>query len=166
MYRCGGDDRWLALTVRTDEEWHRLVDLVDRPALADPAYATVDGRRAEHDRIDDELTAWTSGRGRFEAMAALQARSIPAMAVLTNADLVDGPQLQARGFIATIESGDAGPQRLPGCPLHFSQRTVPLGPAPTLGQHNAQIVGDLLGYGARAVADLEAAGTLATAPPR
>ena len=37
-------------------------------------------------------------------MAALQSRHIPAMAVLTSADLADGPQLQSRGFIADIES--------------------------------------------------------------
>ena len=62
----------------------------------------------------------------------------------------------------------AGPgrfQRLPGSPLHFSQRSVPLGPAPNLGQHNAEIVGDLLGYPDEALADLIAAGTLATEPP-
>jgi len=152
--------------VRTDAEWRRLVGLIGSAALEDAAFATVDGRRADHERIDQEVAAWTSRRGKFEAMAALQDRRIPAMAVLTNADLVDGPQLPARGYIATIESGDAGPQRLPGCPLHFSRRSVPLGPAPTLGQHNAEIVGDLLGYGEGALADLVADGTLATEPPR
>jgi crotonobetainyl-CoA:carnitine CoA-transferase CaiB-like acyl-CoA transferase len=155
----------LALTVRTDAEWQRLVGVIGAASLEDATYVTVRGRQAAHDRIDTEITAWTSRRGKFEAMAALQARGIPAMAVLTNADLVDGPQLQARGFIATIDSGDAGPQRLPGCPLHFSQRSVPLGPAPNLGQHNAEIVGDLLGYSNDALAALTAAGTLATAPP-
>ncbi len=165
VYRCGGDDHWLALTVRSDAEWRSLVDLLGEPALEGLLDATVDGRRADHDQIDEAITAWTSRRGKFEAMAALQDRGIAAMAVLTNADLVDGPQLAARGFIATIDSGDAGPQRLPGCPLHFSQREIPLGPAPTLGQHNAAIVGDLLGYDEEALAAFAADGTLATAPP-
>jgi len=164
VYRCGGDDQWLALTVRTDTDWRRLVELIADPALE--AAATQEGRRADHDRIDEAVTAWTSRRGKFEAMAALQDRGIAAMAVLTNADLVDGHQLAARGFIATIESGDAGPQRLPGCPLHFSHRSIPLGPAPTLGQHNTDIVGGLLGYDEEALANLAAEGTLATAPPR
>ena len=166
VYRCGGDDEWLALTVRTDDEWRRLVELVDRPTLADPSFATVEGRRARHDLIDREITAWTERRGKFEAMAAVQAEGIPAMAVLTNADLVDGPQLQAREFIATFVSGEAGPQRLPGCPLHFSERSISFGPAPNLGQHNTEIVGDLLGYSDHAIADLLAAGTLATEPPQ
>ena len=165
VYRCGGDDEWLALTVRSDAEWEQLVRLIGAPSLEDQAYGTVEGRRSAHDRIDREITAWTSKRGKFEAMAALQSRGIPAMAVLTNADLVDGPQLQARDFIATIDSGEAGPQRLPGTPLHFSRRSVPLGPAPNLGQHNEEIVGDLLGYSDEALAQLTADGTLATAPP-
>lgn len=167
VYRCDGDDAWLALTVRSDGEWERLVDLIgsDAEPLRQSGYRTVEGRRADHDRIDAELTRWTSRRGKFEAMAALQHRGIAAMAVLTNADLVDGPQLAARGFIATIDSADAGPQRLPGSPLHFSTRTIPMGPAPTLGEHNADIVGGLLGYDDAAIAELIAAGALADAPP-
>lgn len=165
VYPCGGDDHWLALTVRSDEEWRQLVDLIAEPSLERARDASVDDRRADHDNIDAAISAWTSRRGKFEAMAALQGRGIAAMAVLTNADLVDGPQLPARGFIATIESGDAGPQRLPGCPLHFSRRSIPLGPAPTLGQHNAEIVGDLLGYSPEELTGLAAAGTLATEPP-
>ena len=165
VYRCGGDDQWLALTVRSDDEWAALVSLVDDPALRDPALDTMAGRHAAHDTIDDSLSRWTSCRGKFEAMAALQARGVAAMAVLTNAELVEGPQLQARNFIAVIESDDAGPQRLPGSPLHFSGREMSLGPAPTLGQHNHDIAGDLLGYEADVIARLEADGTLATAPP-
>lgn len=165
VYRCGGPDAWLALTVRDDDDWAAVVDAVGRPALADPRYATVEGRRAHHDAIDAEITAWTSVRGKFEAMAALQARGVPAMAALSAADLVDGPQLQARGFIATVESGEAGPQRMPGASLHFSGRSIPMGAAPNLGEHNRAILGDLLGYGRARIDALAADGTIAWAPP-
>ncbi|MDH3678564.1 MAG: CoA transferase [Acidimicrobiia bacterium] len=165
VYRCGGDDEWLALTVRSDSEWQRLVAVVGDDALDDDRYRRVAGRHEHHDAIDDVLTEWTSVRGKFEVMAALQARGIAAVPVLTNADLVDGPQLQSRGFIAAIHSDDAGHQRLPGCPLHFADRDIPLGPAPTLGQHNADIATGLLGYDEADVAKLIADGTLATAPP-
>ena len=165
VYRCGGDDQWMALTIRTNAEWQRFVGLIGSVELEAATYGTVEGRRVAHDRIDTVITAWTRQRGKFEAMAALQAHGIAAMAVLTNADLVDGPQLQARGFIATIDSRDAGPQRLPGNPIHFSRRVIPLGAAPILGQHNTEIVGDLLGYSDEALAELAASGTLATAPP-
>jgi crotonobetainyl-CoA:carnitine CoA-transferase CaiB-like acyl-CoA transferase len=165
VYRCGGDDAWLALTVRSDTEWRRLVQVLDRPRLVDPRWAGVEGRRTHHDAIDTEVTAWTSARGKFEAMAALQAEGIPAMAVLSNQDLVDGPQLQARGFIATIASGDAGHQRLPGASLHFSERTIVLGASPNLGQHNTEILTGLLGYDQSRIDRLSAAGTIAEQPP-
>ena len=45
LYRCAGDDDWIAVTVRDDEQWHALVDLMDRPAWCDEGLATVDGRR-------------------------------------------------------------------------------------------------------------------------
>ena len=98
-------------------------------------------------------------------MAALQARGVPAMAALSAADLVDGPQLPARGFMATIESGEAGPQRMPGASLHFSGRRIPMGAAPNLGEHNEAILGDLLGYGQARIHALAADGTIAWAPP-
>jgi len=165
VYRCGGTDAWLALTVRDDDDWAAVVDAVGRPALADPRFASVEGRRAHHDAIDAEITTWTSARGKFEAMAALQARGVPAMAALSAADLVDGPQLQSRGFIATVESGEAGPQRMPGASLHFTGRAIPMGPAPNLGEHNVAILGDLLGYGRARIDELAASGTIAWAPP-
>ena len=87
VYRCGGDDQWLALTVRSDDEWRSLVAIIGSAApsgsaesvgLASPAYEAVETRRDRHDLIDEYITAWTSQRGKFEAMAALQARGIPA----------------------------------------------------------------------------------------
>jgi crotonobetainyl-CoA:carnitine CoA-transferase CaiB-like acyl-CoA transferase len=165
VYRCGGDDAWLALTVRSDEEWVRLVAVTGLTDLDVPEHATVAGRHRHHDAIDRVITSWTSRRGRFEAMAALQSRGIAAMAVLTSADLVDGPQLQSRGFIADIESRDTGPQRLPGSSLHLSGYDVPLGPAPTLGEHNEDVVMGLLGYDRARYDELVAAGTLADHPP-
>jgi crotonobetainyl-CoA:carnitine CoA-transferase CaiB-like acyl-CoA transferase len=165
VYRCGGDDAWLAVTVRSDQEWERLAELVASPELQSDRYRTDSGRREHHDLIDAEISSWTRVRGKFEAMAALQSRGIAAMAVLTSGDLVDGPQLQARDFIATIESLDAGPQRLPGNPIHFSSREVPLGPSPILGQHNSEIVGELLGYDTVQLERLVEDGALAKSPP-
>ncbi|MGF1597916.1 MAG: CaiB/BaiF CoA transferase family protein [Acidimicrobiales bacterium] len=165
VYPCGGDDAWIAITVRSDDEWERLARMVNPEALDVAAHRHAEGRRRHHDTIDGVLSAWTTARGKFEVQAALQSIGVPALAVLTSADLVDGPQLASRSFIATIRSGDAGPQRLPGSSLHFSRREVPLGPAPTLGQHNHAIAVDLLGYDPEAVARLECDGTLATSPP-
>lgn len=164
VYRSGESDGWLALTIDSDDAWRRFVDVIADERLGDQRYSTADGRRVDHDTIDAIVEKWTSRRGKFEAMAALQKRGIAAMAVLSSADLVDGPQLQSRGFIASIESADAGPQRLPGNPIHFSEREVPLGASPGLGEHNVDIVGGLLGYDAPSVAQLHADGTLATTP--
>lgn len=165
VYRCGGRDQWLALTIRSDAEWRDLAELIGSAALRPSSYATFAGRQAHHDVIDEAIEAWTMMSGKFEVMARLQARGLAAMAVMTNADLVDGSQLQARDFIATIESADTGPQRLPGNPIHFSDRTVPLGPAPTLGEHNHDVVVGLLGYEEAEINRLVDAGTLAQAPP-
>ncbi|EUA49853.1 coA-transferase III family protein [Mycobacterium xenopi 3993] len=59
LYRCAGDDDWIAVTVATDNQWRALVELMGRPSWCDdPALATVAGRRARADDIDRRLQDW------------------------------------------------------------------------------------------------------------
>src|SRR5207249_1289588 len=89
MYRCAGDDRWVAITIDNDAAWQRFVDMVDRPALRDSSYTALDGRRAAHDAIDAEIAAWTGERDRFEVAEQLQRAGIPSAPMMTNGDLVE-----------------------------------------------------------------------------
>ena len=58
-----------------------------------------------------------------------------------------------------VEHPRAGPVRQPGFPVRFSKAPVALGPAPSLGQHNDEVLGEL-GYDAAAIAALRKEGVV------
>jgi crotonobetainyl-CoA:carnitine CoA-transferase CaiB-like acyl-CoA transferase len=170
VYRCAGDDDWLALTVRDDAEWAALVDtIVDEaePAarpLDDPAWASVEGRFAGHDEIDKVIEAWLAGRSKHDAMDELQAAGVAAVAVMTNKDLVEDRHMVARGFMVTLDHVDVGPRGFPGFPIHFDGSATDLKPTPALGAHNHEVLREI-GRTDADIAALAAAGTIADRPP-
>ena len=164
VYRCRGEDEWVAVTVPDDAAWVGLVDLLESDVLRDPALGHVEARVAAQALIDAEISAWTATRDRFEVAAALQAVSVAASPAMTNADLVDSGQLADRHFIATWDQPGSGVMRYPGTPLHFASGEVEMLPAPTLGQHNGAILAEL-GFDGEAVAALEASDAIRDSPP-
>ena len=165
VYPCVGEDEWVALTVRTDADWDRLIALVGAD-LRDPSLGSLAGREAAHDRIDAAITAWTRTRAKHEAAMELQAAGIAASAVLTNLDLVVDPQLRSRGFFVTIDQEDVGVREFPGFPIHFSGRPVTeFRSAPSLGRDNRAVLVDLLGYSDAECDALAAEGVIADRPP-
>ena len=63
LYRCSGDDDWIAVTVGTDEQWLALVDVLGRPSWTDDRrFDTVDGRGTHADEIDLGCTIGSPGR--------------------------------------------------------------------------------------------------------
>lgn len=148
VYPCRGTDAWLALSIRDDEEWKRLVELMADAELAgDSDLETVAGRTANHDRIDQVVAAWTASRNPDETELQLRAIGIPAAVLLTPARMYDDPHLGAVGYYQTVDHPVSGQRRYPGWASRYS-----VGPpshhrlaAPTLGQHNDEILRDELG---------------------
>jgi crotonobetainyl-CoA:carnitine CoA-transferase CaiB-like acyl-CoA transferase len=151
VYACRGEERWVALAVAGDEHWAGLRRVLGDPAwAADPSLASDPGRRAAHDLLDRELSAWFAGRDRDDVVEQLAAAGVPAAAVVLPPDVVGNVQLRARGFFETLDHPDTGPTEYAGLPF------APLRgvdgwcrrPAPTLGQHNDEVLGGELGLGA------------------
>jgi crotonobetainyl-CoA:carnitine CoA-transferase CaiB-like acyl-CoA transferase len=164
VYRCGGDDRWLAVTVTDDEPWQRLVDLVGDPALVAWRAAGVEERRRQADLIDSAIAQWTKDLDAWTAASALQKVGVAAFPAMTNGDLAEDPHLRERGFIAMIDQPDVDVRGFPGCAIHFSRTPVAIRHCPTLGEDNLAVLGPLLGFGPAEVAELEARDVLASLP--
>ena len=167
LYRCRGDDRWLALAVADDAQWHSLRQALGDPVWArDPALATAAGRRARHDAIDSALAAWCAEQDADAAAEALIRRGIPAAPVVAAARLADNPQLQARGFFQAVAHSLLGVHEHPGLPVRLANAEPPsfARPAPTLGEHTEEILRELLGLEDDALAQLRADGIIGTRP--
>jgi crotonobetainyl-CoA:carnitine CoA-transferase CaiB-like acyl-CoA transferase len=151
VYPCAGDDGWVALAVTDDTQWPALCALVGPAGLvADARLASAACRRARADGIDAAIRAWTTSREKTEAAAALVAAGIPAAPVTPAADLLDNPQLAARGFFEPLAHSVVGEHPMPGVAFRLASYDGQLlrRPAPTFGQHNDEVYGDVLGFSA------------------
>jgi crotonobetainyl-CoA:carnitine CoA-transferase CaiB-like acyl-CoA transferase len=157
-YRCAGDDEWVVLSVRSDDEWRSLrAAMGDPPALQDRSLDTVAGRRAAHDTIDAAIGAWTRARSPMDATVALQSVGVPAGPVLDEAAAMSDPQLHERGFFQLLEHPVCGTHFHPAANFHLSA-TPPViwRAAPTLGQDNEYVYKEVLGMGDDEYAELVA----------
>jgi crotonobetainyl-CoA:carnitine CoA-transferase CaiB-like acyl-CoA transferase len=163
VYPCAGEDQWVAVTVRDDADWQRLVRALGAPAWsAAPELARLEGRVAAHDELDRQLAAWTAPQEAPILAERLRSAGVPAAALLRNEELYGEPQLEARGYFQAIDHPVLGTLRYPGWPMHFSFGPTPIfaGPAPTLGQHNHEILSGVLGLAPDEIEALRGAGVI------
>ncbi len=148
VFRCSGDDRWVAIAIPSDEAFAALCEELGQPALAaDERFAGVVERHRNQDELDPLVEARTRDRDAHDLAERLQARGAPAMALEHQQELHEDAHLNARGFFSSIEHPAAGTHLYPG-PLAQLAHTAsgpPWRPAPMLGQHNEEIFRGLLG---------------------
>jgi crotonobetainyl-CoA:carnitine CoA-transferase CaiB-like acyl-CoA transferase len=167
VYRCAGDDRWVAVAVATDDQWRGLGTALGDPVwAADVALATAAGRRAAHDRIDQHLAEWCAPRSPEDAAATLLAHGVPAAPVVPAFRIDQDEQLLARGFYQELTHDEVGTHRYPGWPVRFSRGPHEWwpAPAPRLGQHNDEVLGERLGLTADELAALRADAVIGEEP--
>ena len=152
VYRCAGEDDWISVVVRTDEEWRRLCAIV--PALYSMAGIVFRERIERRAAIGDALTAWLRARDAKAAAAELLGAGIPAAALATSRDLVNSDHLRTREFWEPHGVGV-----LPGLPWHASfGRTS--GAAPDLGGNTETILRKALDFPPEKIAALRQSGAL------
>lgn len=172
LYRCrrGSDERdpeWLAVSVETDAQWRALREALGDPAWArEPALDTHAGRAREHDRIDEELSAWAAEQDARTAEEVLVVAGVPAGAARNGHFLRPDAQLAARGYFQTLEHPVTGATDYPCLPIRFSAWPEGLesSPPPTLGQHNEEVLGRELGLTEAEILELRRDGVIGERP--
>jgi crotonobetainyl-CoA:carnitine CoA-transferase CaiB-like acyl-CoA transferase len=162
-YRCRGEDEWVSLAVRSDQEWAALCRVCGWTAIAsNPDYATAAGRRNSGGLLDAAISTWTRARDKFEAMESLQRAGVPAGAVLNGKELVENPHLASRGFFVQALARDGGSdQRMPGTPIVTNgERRAVFHAPPGHGEHNRTVLKEILDLSDAEIESLTAAGAL------
>ena len=149
VYKCAGDDRWIAVEVHTSEQWLNLCEVIGRTDLsADSGLDTAEGRKAREDDLDRVIGEWASEINDREAFHILQRAGVPCGLSLDMGRLHSEPQLNDGGYLREIEYPDGSSRVLPTLPWRFDgQADYHLDPAPQLGQDSGYVYSELLGLG-------------------
>ena len=148
------DGRWVMLIAADLRQFQRLMRAIDRPELADdPRFTTNADRTLHRDEINAALQAFAAAHELAEIMQRLEAADIPMTASYNVADLFADPHVAERGVLVDLEDPELGPLRMQGVVPKLSRTPGSVRtPAPTLGQHNADVYRELLGL---STSDLE-----------
>ena len=149
-YEYGGifgcKDGYVILYPREDSQWKALVEIMERPELADdPRFQTRPARIQNGDEINQVISQWTASLGKEEIYYRVAPSGCPTAYFSTPQDTHQSPQLAAREFFEEISHPLAGTLRYPGRPYRFNSGGTNTKPAPTLGQHNREILCGELG---------------------
>ncbi len=160
VYRCAGTDNWCAVSVRTEDQWRSLGQIIGKDGWATlERFATVAGRQQWHDEIDEQLNEWTRPLSNLAVEQILKAGAIRAERVRRINDLLGQPD--GATIFRSMAEPRVGTMLTTGLPFRFSTGSFPApSPAPALGQHSDEVLRDWLGLGQEEIKSLDDQGAL------
>lgn len=162
VYPAAGDDQWIAIVCRDDDEWRRLCAAMNNEDLArDSRYASAAGRLEHRDAIDSSIASWTRTLERADIESRLQSLGVPAHQVQNSADAYADPQFVHRGHFVALEHPVLGKFTVEGPRAKLSRTPATVRrAAPSLGQDNQHVLETILGYDETQITELAASGAL------
>lgn len=155
-------DGYIVIAAGNDGLWRKLCQALALDDLADDErFADNAARTQNHGEMEPLLAAAFTERSVEAWCEVLGAAGIPCGPIHDVGQVCNDAQVAARQMIIELEHPVAGRQKMPNTPLKFSQTPIALEePAPLLGQHTEQVLGEWLGLSAEELAALRAEGTI------
>ncbi|MDT3718346.1 CoA transferase [Pseudomonas oryzihabitans] len=160
----------LVIAAQVDDSWKRFAALVERDAGkpgfgSDVRFHTSTGRNAHREAILPIVKAWVAANPVARLLALLDEIDVPCAKVQRIDEVIEDPQIKARGMIQEQQHPRFGTLRMPNLPFRFSECDTTINQvAPDLGEHNAAVA-QSLGYSAADIARLQADGVLFSQEP-
>jgi crotonobetainyl-CoA:carnitine CoA-transferase CaiB-like acyl-CoA transferase len=152
---------WISIAVSSDAAWQALSAAMGQPELAQhERFRTVADRKAHETELDRLITEWTLTLGAQELAADLQQRGVAAAKSFSSVDLVSDAHLWSRGLFREVRNGSGENKLIVGPSWTMSREATIDSAAPRLGEHNAYVLGEVLGLSDEEQAQLAAAGAL------
>jgi crotonobetainyl-CoA:carnitine CoA-transferase CaiB-like acyl-CoA transferase len=166
IYKCAGADNWIAIAITDETQWAQMLSVLDAEELAaDSRFSEMASRKTHEKELDAELSQVLA---KFEAdklARELRQAGIIASQVSSAPDVIGDDQVQSRDFFVPITRAVVDTHLYPGAVARLSRTPLKADmPAPLLGEHNAEVLGGLLGLKPHELEDLEQAGLIGTKP--
>lgn len=154
-FKC--KDGYLALNVPDDTIWERLCKAMGRDDLiSDSRSAGGTARAGNAGYLKPIIENWLAEKTRGEAEEYLNAQGVPVGPVYTAEEVFSSPQVRARNSLVTVVDPEVGAFKFARTPIHLSENPeIPRNPSPDLGEHNREILRDLLNYCEETIRSLE-----------
>jgi len=155
-------DGEFVLAVGNDEQFRRLCVVMGQPALADdPRFKTNEARVEHVGSLKEILDRFFAPMTRDELVRTLTAAGVPSGSVRSVAEVLEDPQVAARGMVVPLAHATAGDIAVLGTPLKFSATAADVRtPPPLLGQHTDAILANDVGLSEEEIARLKAEGAI------
>ena len=141
--------------------WPKLCRVIGKEAwIEDPAYATADARLDKLGHIFDTIEEWTKTKTKFEVMDILNPLDVPCGPILSMKEIAEEPSLRATGTVVEVDHPTRGRYLTVGNPVKLSDSPADVRRSPLLGEHNDEILRDVLGLSAEEAEAYKAAGAL------
>lgn len=156
------DGRWLAMSGSSPALALRVFQAIGRDDLVrDADFSDPQRRLARALEVDDVVADWVAARTLCEAMSILEAHDVAAAPVYDITDLVDDEQLTHRGVFVSVPDAELGPMTVQAPVPRFSQASGAVGHlGPRLGEHNEQVLKELLGLSDNDIDELRQRGVI------
>lgn len=159
-YRCR-DGKFVIIGGNGDSIYKRLMQAIGRPELADdPRMANNAGRVVHEKELDQAIGAWTGSLTAANVLDVLGKADVPSGPIYSVVDMLADPHFNARGLFEEVQV-NGEPLKIPAMMPFLSETPGRTDwPGPTVGAHNDEILGSLLGYGAEDLAALSRDGVI------
>ena len=162
-----GRERYMILIAPLEQHWTKLCEAMGQPEMArDPRFTDNESRMNNLDELVTIIEGWIRSQSSDDAaIETLKEHHVPVAPILSVPEALQHPHLRQRGTVRTVHDRILGDLDVPGFALRFSEfpDTLVL-QAPTLGEHNAEILTKWLGYTTDEVRELERKEILRSGP--
>ena len=155
-------DGYVAFRIPTEDMWKRTCKAIEREDLIEHEKTCTGVQRAANkDFLDPILNEWFAQRTKADIITRFHECGVPIGPVQSAADIANCEHLEKRKAFAHIDDPIAGHKKLMGCPIKLSDMPdLEPTPPPRLGEHNVEILHDLLGYSDEKIAEFQEQGAL------
>lgn len=157
------EDGWIGVIVATEGDWAKFCAAIERQDLVGHEGATSGPDRAKNMSgwLGEIISDWFRKQTKAGVTEKLLAVGLPIGPVQNAQEIFDDPQVAARKLMIDVQDPILGSVKLVGPIAKLSGGTEPLtGPAPLLGEHNSEVLTELLGYTKEEVGRLKADGVI------